>query len=775
MKENYIKIAHLGIFYLIAAAIGLLPLLFVAQTANFFEFNKFILLLFVVVVGYVLWAITMILEKKFTFTKTPLDLPVLFFLIVSFIASLSSLDQFVSLVGAYGKPWPSFLASATVCAFYFLITSNIKTRKQIEQLFLILIGATTAAALVAIASYFGLYFAADYARFHSFNTLGSPTGLATLEAIVIPLAIYWVISTRDQIRFAISIACTLVMILSLILINFWPAYIGPLAAIIFSITSMLKAKFTREARNGLATILVVTLLVFLIRYVPQISQNTLGKWIKAKPQNVPTAFQIDTPKEVTLPQSAGWDIATSTIGKRPLFGTGPGTFAFAFTQLKPRYLNSTNVWLVTFDRSSSDFTEITTTMGIVGIIVYLILLAASLRFIYILVYKGQKPGPYLAVSSAIISAIAVSFFAVSSLVTAAIFFFAIAALGTIAKINDEKHVSELTVEVATLKNRLNWFPLGGNLGVIKTTDQGKNATKSQVLPIVFLIVILILAFFSLKYEVKAYQADYYYHQALLSSQRNDGNKTLDFLQKAVVTNPSVDAYHRALSQTALQIAITLNQKKDLSDSDKQILTSLISVAVDQAKVASGYQILPLRVPGISAANVANWIALADAYQTIIGSVGQSEVHAANALSQAVNLDPANVILHDRLGLLYQRINNLDLAQRKFEDATIIKPDYGPAHYHLAKILIAKKGDIVRIAQELTLTKQLLPPDDPAMADIDSNLKDYNKQIQDAQKQQATQQAAIPSAQPSPSPSPSPQATSSAVPNISPIPTSKPSL
>ncbi len=782
MKENYIRLSQQAIFYLIAATVGLLPLFFIPQTANFFEPNKFILLIVATAAGFVLWGLRMVLEKRFTFTRSPLDLPILLFVFVSFIAALSSLDQFVSLVGAYGRPWPSFFAIATVSAFYFLATSNLKTRKHVEQIILVLIGSTVLASLVSLLSYFGWYFQFDFAKFHSFNTIGSPISLALLQAIVIPLAVYWVISTKDRVLFIVGTAAALIMIFSLILINFPPAFLGLVAAITFSASVMLKTKFTQSAKNGLIIIAVATFLFLAVRYVPQITQGTLINLINNKTPNTTPAQQIDTPKEVTLPQGAGWDMAAQAIGKRPLFGTGPGTFAFAFTQLKPRYLNSTSFWPVSFDKSSSDFTEIIATVGIVGTILYLILIATALRFIWALVYKGLRPGPYLAVSSAIISALVISFFSTSQLTNALVFFFALASLNVLAKAHEEKHVSELTVEVATLRNHFNWFPLGGNLGVLKTTDD-KNAAKSQILPTVFLTAVIVVSFLALRYQISAFQGEYYYRQALLASQKNDGNKTLDFLQKAIVANPTIDAYHRALSQTALAIALNLNQKKDLSDSDKQILTQLVSVAVDQAKVASGYQILPLRVPGISAANVNNWAALADVYTNLIGAVSQTDVHAVNALSQAVNLDPENVILHDRLGLLYARVNNLDLAQRKFEDAAIIKSDYGPAHYHLAKILITKKGDIQRIATELALAKQLLPKDDPAISDIDTSLKDYNSQIQEAQKKaaeaQAKQTANPPAGGPSPTPvltpSPTPTATSSAVPQVSPLPSQKPGL
>ncbi len=312
--------------------------------------------------------------------------------------------------------------------------------------------------------------------------------------------------------------------------------------------------------------------------------------------------------------------------------------------------------------------------------------------------------------------------------------------------------------------------MGGTPESLIKTEVGAKGARSQVLPAIFALVVVVSSFLALTYQVNAYRADYFYRQSLLAARSNDGNRTVGFLQKALSANPQVDTYHQLLSQTALNAAVNLASRGNLNDNEKQILTQLAQAAIDQGKVASGYQILPLKVPGISAADVVNWETLSSVYQVLIGSVSGADVHAVNTLAQAIALDPENPILHDRLGQLYQRLNNLDLAQRKFEDATVVKGDWGPGHYHLAKILIEKKGDVPTIVNELTLAKRLLPADDPARDDINKNLDTYNTQLRDLQEK-ATQQNQQP--QPSPSASPQPSASPSPTPKASPSPSSSP--
>jgi hypothetical protein len=435
-------------------------------------------------------------------------------------------------------------------------------------------------------------------------------------------------------------------------------------------------------------------------------------------------------------------------------------------------MNGGDDWPVRFDKSNSDFTEIIATTGIFGVLAYLLLIVAVVRFIWALISKSQHAINYLPLGAAIFGYLVASFFTTSSLATTVAFFLGLALLAVLAKVNDESYVYDVTVEIAALKNKLAWLPFSPNQEPVLKTEVGTKGAKSQILPVIFASLVIAASALTLFQQYKAYRGEYFYRQSILAARGNDGNRTVGFLQQAIGANPKVDTYHRVFSQTSLNAAINLSRRGNLSDNERQILAQLAQAAVDQGKVASGYQILPLRLPGISAANVANWETLSAAYQALIGSVGGADVHSVNTLAQAVALDPQNPILHTQLGQLYQRVGNLDLAQRKYEDAVIVKGDYGPAHYHLSQILIEKKGEVPRIVNELTLAKRFLPQNDQALADVDSDLETYNKQLRDLQEQAAQNQgqpgaSPLPGASPTPSPSPSPSASPQGKPSPSP--------
>ena len=102
MKEDFIKFAPKIIFGLIIIAAFGLPLFFLPTTSEFFEFNKFGALLAITVIGYLVWTGRMVLEDKTAFTRTPLDIPILVFVAVNFIAAISGIDQYISITGSSG-------------------------------------------------------------------------------------------------------------------------------------------------------------------------------------------------------------------------------------------------------------------------------------------------------------------------------------------------------------------------------------------------------------------------------------------------------------------------------------------------------------------------------------------------------------------------------------------------------------------------------------------------------------------------------------------------
>ena len=65
------------------ALVFLVPLIFLPNTSELFEFNKMIVTYLLTTIIAAAWAADCVLQKKFVLRRTPLDIPIIIFLILS--------------------------------------------------------------------------------------------------------------------------------------------------------------------------------------------------------------------------------------------------------------------------------------------------------------------------------------------------------------------------------------------------------------------------------------------------------------------------------------------------------------------------------------------------------------------------------------------------------------------------------------------------------------------------------------------------------------------
>ena len=87
-----------------------------------------------------------------------------------------------------------------------------------------------------------------------------------------------------------------------------------------------------------------------------------------------------------LPFRYGWVIAIETFKNAPIFGVGPENFITAFTRYKPTDINASDYWNATFNFSSNMYLHLLTTVGILGLSAYLLLV----QRVYKLFKQGGK-------------------------------------------------------------------------------------------------------------------------------------------------------------------------------------------------------------------------------------------------------------------------------------------------------------------------------------------------------------------------------------------------
>lgn len=353
-----------------------------------------------------------------------------------------------------------------------------------------------------------------------------------------------------------------------------------------------------------------------------------------------------------MPQSTAWSVTLDALKSSALLGTGPGSYAISAVRFRPISDNLGKNWNLRFGAPSNYYLEIITTLGVFGILAYLVFMYKTTGLILASI-KENISAESVVLSVGLLILFIVHFFLPATFITISlIFLFATLLVASIKVCNTHTHlVSDTNIDVVT----------------------AVNSVKTPVLPWIIMTLMLALSIPSSVVWFKAYAADVYYQQALVAATANDGRTTYTKLISAINLNPYKDTYRSAYSQTNFLLATSLSNKKDITEQDKKAVNDLIQVSITEGKQA-------VSLAPTKASNLEN---LANLYSNLIKIAKGAEEWAVVAYRQAVNLDPTNPNLLIALGGVMYKTGNYDEAIRLFIGAVNLKPDLPNAYYNLA--------------------------------------------------------------------------------------------
>lgn len=125
ITERPIAYCNKAIHWIIYFLVFFIPLFFLTDTVDFFDYNKQYLIWVMVFSAVIIWLLRMlILEKKMVWKRTPLDAPILIFLAANVLIAIFSIDKYLAFWGTYGVFHESLLNILAMIVLYFLITNN---------------------------------------------------------------------------------------------------------------------------------------------------------------------------------------------------------------------------------------------------------------------------------------------------------------------------------------------------------------------------------------------------------------------------------------------------------------------------------------------------------------------------------------------------------------------------------------------------------------------------------------------------------------------------
>src|SRR5579872_3551409 len=132
MIKSVTNICNRSIEILFYLLFFFVPLFFVGNTFELFEFNKLWLTFWISILIALAWISKMLVNKRFFIQRTPLDFPILLFLISQIISTFHSLDTHISLWGYYSRFNGGLLSLICYIFLYYGFVSNL-TVKQVYR------------------------------------------------------------------------------------------------------------------------------------------------------------------------------------------------------------------------------------------------------------------------------------------------------------------------------------------------------------------------------------------------------------------------------------------------------------------------------------------------------------------------------------------------------------------------------------------------------------------------------------------------------------------
>lgn len=669
---------HLSVF--------LVPLWFLPVTLDVLELNKQTLLVMLTMVGLIAWLGKAIMDKSFTLSRSWLHLVVAFFGAGYLVTSFFSVDKYLSFVGNFGQMQWAFASVAAFIVFYLIAVNAVKDTTRLYHLVLTFLASSVVAGVYGFIQMTGTFLVGGIAPVTSavaFNTVGTINSLAVFMTIPLVLAASLmvlgckdekcVLGRKGKASLAAKVLVWLTLAVSvavLVVVDFWVSW----AAVLFGMALLVGLTVLRTRSIGHSTKIVVPAVLCVL---------SIGLLIWKTPIN------LNLPAEVSPSAEHSWRIARQVLQDHPLFGSGPGTWIYDYSQYRAAVVNLSQFWTIRFERGLSTFFTLIAMVGLIGTALWLMLLLSGIAKSALHLLKERNDDmwqAYLTVFAGWATVVFISFFYNYNFAHHFVFWFLFALLASLVARGEYK-----------------W-------------DGQQKASSMTVLSVVF-IVLSVSAFAVTWLAGQRLVADAQYSASVTSFRSGKPiQESIDSLNSAVALNRLNDSYYRNLSQAYL---IRLGQElQNKPDQEKaKLINSLVSAAIDTGK----------RAAEISPMNVDNWSNLAVIYQSIASFTRGADEFAIKNYEEALKREPNNPVFYNEIGKLYilradahrtllssndekqkkdaeanARVE-LDKAAEQLNQAIQAKGDYAPAHYNLG-ILYERQG---RVKDAVTKLEQVL--------------------------------------------------------------------
>lgn len=660
------------IFWLFSILLFFVPLILWPFTSEVFEFNKMVLIYILTTLITGTWILNMIVEKKFIFRRTILDIPLAVFLTSQVISTIFSIDPLTSLLGYYSRFNGGLASVICYSLLFWAFVSNIDAKKVVKLIYVTLASATLV-SLYAVLEHFGIdknIWVQDV-QTRVFSTLGQPNWLAAWLIALIPITWTFILESKvKSYKFWIYTILSVLFFWAMIFTKSRSGYLGfAIAYVIFwgAIAWQKKGEFKKFATSffSIGILIVAVCLISGTEWTPSI-----GQLINHKTPAVITQATGATSLETGGTESGTirrivWKGAIQVWFHYPVFGTGVETFGYSYYLFRPAEHNLTSEWDFIYNKAHNEYLNFAANSGAVGLLSYLALVGFS---IYIFVKKRNN---LLSISllAGYASLLVTNFFGFS---------------------------------VVPTQIELFLFPAVAAAITISEPEPKKSTKKIESSQKTLMVIVAGTAVYALIIISNYWNADRLYALGKGYNSVSKPDVATKYLTEAINLEPNQALYYGELANSYASLALAFNQQKQ-ADQAKQIGNAAIA---ENDKAIS-----------LSPANV-NLKRSRFGIFVMLSTIDPNYlINARDTLIAAIAQAPTDAKLYYNLGLAYARTGQSNLAIETLKKTIDLKANYKEARLAYAILLIGEKQNteaktqleyiLTNIDSNDSLTKQTL--------------------------------------------------------------------
>lgn len=660
---------------------GLLPVFFLPVTLLPVAANKELLVYALVFVAFFTLLGRILIEGKIRYPGHFLALALAILVLVWGASAFFSINPLASLIGNWLTP-DSFASFVLFALLSLLIVMSFDRRDIILSLLVFLLSLSIL-GIFELFQLFGVFILPfSWAKSAAFNPVGSINDLGILLAfgLVIAAGIFSSREISGILKWLLG-ACVLILLLNLMIIDFWAIWVGLILAMTFLISflSIGLTTPTHQTHKGrLGGVFGeergfeyhgLQIAYFQKAWLPSVILLLAVMFLLV---SSPLSRLASMPVEVSPNFRSTLDIGLQNFKAGRFFlGSGPNTFGSLYNLYKPESISQTIFWATVFNAGASAIATWFGTVGILGILALLVLIFAFL-------WTGLRG---TGIRSSSLEAMNV---ASQSIFVAVLFLFIIWFLYPANFTNLTFAFWGIGLFLAAALSFIEEQPS------FAKASEGKSVFKELLIftspPKTFIFSLLIVALMVGAIAVIYFEANRYIAEVYFS--KSDYASAISFWSHD-------ERYFQGLAQATFLKLNDLFAQKDLPQEEiKARFQNITTNAVAAAKQARD----------LNPQNPFNSTLMGNIYENLIPFVADASNFALSSYGAAIALDPKNPANYLALARVETVKNELDKAVSDLEKAIGLKNDYAPARFLLVQIFDqqGKMADAIKRAEELVM-------------------------------------------------------------------------